>query len=128
MSETYYRIRDFRYAAPLDEFERPMGSGSPGFTLETYRVLRRTPKGVWLQRTWGAFNSSDPPRFVLDGAHKRFALPTLDEALASWRARKAAQKRIYTNRLRAVEDALQAVDREVARWRVLEQTDKEVML
>ena len=55
-----------------------------------FQVLRRTERGVWL--VTGEFGR---PRFVLDRAIKRFACPTIEEALESFRARKIKQAAIH---------------------------------
>lgn len=52
--------------------------------IEHCRVLRYTPKGVWVD-TWGG------KKFILASARKRYACPTKDEALESFRARKRRQ-------------------------------------
>jgi hypothetical protein len=116
--ETYFRVTDHRTAGGVDEYGDPVpGSGSPGFHLETYRVVKRTPKGVRLQRTWGTFATSDPTRFMRDDAHKRFASPSIDEAVRHWRARKAAQRRIYAARVRHVDEALKDIDAQARQWK-----------
>jgi len=98
----WFRIVDGRYAAPLDELDRPMGEGQTYVTLYRYRVLKETPCGAWLEDGC-CINGR---RFVLRDARKRYACPTLDEAVASFRARKKQQLRILTNRVRRVHEAL----------------------
>lgn len=83
----WYRIVDGRYAAMLDEFERPVGRGQPYTTVWEFEVERDTPKGVWL-RSVPPFGA---PRFVLRDARKRYACPTIEEAWESFRARKTKQ-------------------------------------
>lgn len=58
--------------------------------LTAFRVVRRTPKGAWI-------DDCGLKRFVLDGAGKRFAHQTREDALHSfmrrsvWRQRHAAR-------------------------------------
>ena len=87
----WYRFEDKRYAGPLDEFDNPTPSVME-VHLRKYPVLKLTPKGAWL--------ATCPPflgtkRFVLREATKRFACPTIEEALESFKARKSKQARIH---------------------------------
>lgn len=59
---------------------------------DTYPVLKTTAAGVWLD-VYG------DKRFVLNAARKRYACPTIEEALASYHARKARQIRILRQQL-----------------------------
>ncbi len=58
--------------------------------VEEFRVLRRTPKGVWVD----TLGYRRPKRFVLDSGRKRFCYPTLAEAWASFLKRKERQQAI----------------------------------
>lgn len=102
VGDTWYRYDDIRYAAPLDEYENPMGPGRVAVELRSYQVQRVTPKGVWLSRYYGS------PRFVRLSARKRFAYPTPEEALASFMARKLRQLSILHAQAENVEQALAA--------------------
>lgn len=64
--------------------------------LNSYQVTKETPKGVWLEGR----------RFVLRGARKRFACPTVEEAAESFVARKRRQINILRAQLRHAEAAL----------------------
>ncbi|QDH84767.1 hypothetical protein KMC57_gp32 [Achromobacter phage vB_AxyP_19-32_Axy24] len=64
-----------------------------------FRVLRYTPKGVWLTHCFGN------ERFVLRGTRKQFAHPTKAEALDSFIHRKDRQAAILSSRLRNAEVA-----------------------
>ncbi|ESY35809.1 hypothetical protein NKK48_01790 [Mesorhizobium sp. C386A] len=69
--------------------------------LRRYRVLRETPKGVWLD-DYGL------ERFVLKDAVKRWAYPTIELAQASFLIRKRKQVAHLENYLahaKAVRDA-----------------------
>lgn len=96
--EHWYRYEDVQYAAPLDEYERPIGSGTLKVEKRVFEVVKTTPKGVWLRPWFGDFSSIIEPRFVRLSARKRYACPTEAEALESFIARKEAQARIYESR------------------------------
>lgn len=100
VGDTWYRYEDRRYAAPLDEWERPCGSSRLVVELRQMDVTKVTPKGVWL----GGFYTR---RFVLLEANKRYACPTKAEAMTSFLARKTKQASILRNQLRNVELAIQ---------------------
>jgi hypothetical protein len=92
--EYWYRMEDKLYASPVDEFGEPVGG--PTLTVEVYAypVLKHTKKGVWLHCGFGIIK-----RFVLNNAKKQWASPTLEEAKASFLARKKRQEAIYKARI-----------------------------
>ena len=53
--------------------------------VNSFRVMRRTKKGVWID-VWGL------EKFVLDGEGRRYAYPTEDAAWASFKVRKMRQR------------------------------------
>lgn len=59
-------------------------------TTLKYRVLRETPKGVWLVPDW-ASDDWPKPRFVLNGSGKRYAYTSFERAKASYKIRKERQ-------------------------------------
>ena len=99
MSEVWHRIDYVRYAAPLDEFERPNGIGSLALVHCTYRVLKQTKKGVWLDIGFDK-------RFVLCVSKRQFASPTLSLAKLKFRKRKERQLGILRDKIRDIEEAL----------------------
>lgn len=101
--EFWYRYEDKRFAAPHDEFDNPIGGPVIEVHVFKFQVVKTTPKGVWL-------NVAEECRFVLRGATKRFACPTLDEAKASFVARKRKQIRIYQNRINLAEQAIRHLE------------------
>lgn len=112
MDEVWYRYDDVRYAALLDEYERPCGPGVLEVKLREYKVIRHTPKGVWLAFSFGplsAFSSAER-RFVLNDARKRFACPTIEEAKQSFIARKTRQARIHHARAKQAEDSIKLIN------------------
>lgn len=103
--EVWYRFEDMRWAAPLDEFDEPVGKGRADVILREFPVLSHTPKGVRL-RTFDGH-----PRLVLHHWRKKFACSTVELAKENFLARKAAQRRILCNQLQHVEDALKVFDK-----------------
>jgi hypothetical protein len=100
-------LEDYNTAAPLDEYDNPIpGGGSTHVRLIKFQVVRHTPKGVWL--SWFGCRS----RFVLKGAHKRFACPTLAEAKESFLARKKRQIGIYEARIKTAKQAIELAEKE----------------
>jgi hypothetical protein len=111
MTEIFYRYEDVQYAAPVDEFDRPLGFGSLEIQLREYTVLKHTAKGVWIDLDGaGAFRRiPGGARFVLLNARKRFACPTIAEARASFLARKRKQIRIHKAQVARAERAIAAM-------------------
>ena len=103
--EFWFRYENHRYAAPVDEWGDVVGRGHLEVVLLKLRVLKHTPKGVWLDasrsRMWSQFRC-----FVLRDARKRFACPTIEDAKESFVARKQRQARIYRARLADAEEAI----------------------
>ena len=86
---TFYRYESTRWESGIS------------LTLYSYPVTKQTPCGVWLELLYGGGK-----RFVLTSARKRFACPTKEEALESFKARKRRQVRILRARLDEAERAL----------------------
>lgn len=78
------------------------GDSSVTILIEELEVLKHTPKGVWLK--YDSYFSDK--RFVLHEARKRFACPTIREALDSFTARKERQAEIYETRARTARRAI----------------------
>ena len=110
IGDIWYRYMETQYAAPLDEYERPMGYGSVQINLNEYKVIKETAKGVWLTYAQPYFLTDKWKKFVLLGSRKKFACPTKEEAMVSFIARKRAQIRIYKDRLESAEMALEIVE------------------
>jgi len=122
MTPTFYRVEDYLTAAPVDEWDNPVGPGTVAFRLRRFIEVRKTPKGRTLAEVFGTgtYRAEDlrgPTRFQLDAARKVFAAPSIAEAVEHWKARKAKQSRIYRARLRAIENALALIDINARRWR-----------
>lgn len=103
MTEFWHRFEDVKTAPPLNEYDEPMGRGAVNVRYCRFEVLRRTPAGVVL-------DVHGEERFVRRHARKRFACPTIAEALASFKARKRRQRQIYEARARDAAEAVAQVD------------------
>lgn len=93
MSEVYYRYEDHPGYLP----------GSAVVTLCTFTVLKTTPRGVWIRYTW------KDKKFVLN-SRKRYAYPTMELAMESFKARKVKQMGHLTRQLKQAKFALKMVD------------------
>ena len=89
----WYRYEARHYAPPLDEFDNICGEGRRELVLMELPVLRETRCGVRLK----------DGRFVLKQSRKRYACPTKEEALASFKRRKEVQISILKAQLRSAE-------------------------
>ena len=90
--EYWYRAYGQRYAAPLDEFDTPIGRGRVDVSIMRFEVISHTAKGVWL-------DYFGKKKFVLADARKKFACPTEIEAWESLIHRKQRQIKILGNQL-----------------------------
>jgi hypothetical protein len=98
MPEMFYRYEDVSYAV-LSNAETESWTSQLRVELREYPVLRRTPKGVWIDVGPQCFGYAHP-RFVLLSARKRFACASIEEA------RKRRQASIYEARARRARQAL----------------------
>jgi hypothetical protein len=99
--EHWHRFSEQKFASPLNEFDEPCGRGTIELVHETYPVIKHTKCGAWLKLGDGSH------RFVNKTSRKRFACPTIEEALESFIRRKQRQITIYSNRAYDAEIALQ---------------------
>ena len=74
-----------------------------------YRVLSKTPKGVWLARP------GDTNRWVSNTSAKRFAHPTVEEAKAAYNYRKKYYINILKARISSAEEGMRLVNSKVYR-------------
>lgn len=118
MTMFWYRYVDHPTAAPLDEYDRPIGRGGVQVHCERYAAIKETPCGVWLQLhdldTGCKLRLSylgEDRRWIRKDSRKRFACPTKKEALESFRARKRKQASIYRARAADADRALAEAER-----------------
>lgn len=112
MRQIYYRVEEKTWSPGVDQFDNPL----PGVLLEVvctkYYVVKKTPKGAWVTR-WPNESFQGSRHFILTSARKRFACPTKREAIASFYARKAKQKRILHSKLRRIHTAINLIDERI---------------
>jgi hypothetical protein len=96
--EWWYRFESHNVSAGVDECGDPIRTETPIVEVGVTRfaVVKHTPKGVRL----------DSGRLVMRNSRKRYACPTIEEALESFKARKRAQIRILSRQVKAAELAL----------------------
>lgn len=95
----FYRYVDVAYAPMADEFGERRGSGDLKVELREYPLVRRTPKGVWI-------DDYGHERFVLLSARRKFACETKEDAMESFIARKRRQLEIYNARAERAKRAI----------------------
>lgn len=90
----------------LYRFVDHMFNGHVHITLRRYPVLRRTPRGFWINV------DGYPPKekWVMEGKGKRFAHEHIQDAAYSFRRRKLAQRDMLTSQLKRVEAICNAID------------------
>lgn len=93
---TAYRYTDTLYSSGDDEYG---WNTYIRVHLNKYPIIKKTDKGIWLDN----FGSK---RFVLLAARKKFACLTIEEALASYKARKNRQIKILVTQLKHANEAL----------------------
>jgi hypothetical protein len=74
----YYRIKE----------EPHWFDGMMTLRVQVFVAVKRTPRGAWIVPAGGWHTKQ---KFVLDGAGKRFAYPTIEAAKESFIARKTRQ-------------------------------------
>lgn len=102
VGDIWFRLEDVVYAASVDEYGYPYGSGTVAVRLWKMPVEKVTPKGV---RLYG--------RFVRNEGRKRWAHPTVEEAITSFRARKGRQIDYARAVVTRAEQALSLVEKGV---------------
>ncbi len=101
-AETWYRYEDKLYSIGVDEDGDSLGSETR-VILFRCEVIKRTPCGAWV-------NGPNGKRFVNLNHTKSFACPTIEEAKASFLARKKRQISIYRNRVKNAERAIAIIE------------------
>lgn len=100
VDDIFFRVFDRLVSAGVDEFDEPVGPAQVQVHVCEYRVTRVTPCGVWI----------DGHRFVLLNAVRRYAHPTVEAAIDSFKHRKRKQMTILKARLRHAEKAVVLID------------------
>lgn len=99
--KVWYRFESRLVAAGVDEWENPLGPPSVDLYCYEVEVIKHTPKGAWLRD----LNDPRGKRFVLRGARRRWACPTLQEARESFIARKRRQINILRSQVHYAKEA-----------------------
>lgn len=100
-TEFLYRYEEIITAPLLDEHETPIANtASLKLYCKQYAIIRRTPKGAWIDMGFGF------KKFVKLTAFKRYACSTKEDAWLSFRARKERQIAILSSQLRRARGAL----------------------
>ena len=83
----------------------------PNITIYTtsYPVISKTPCGVWIDTTY--YMGSYSKRFINNSWRKRWACPTVEEALQSFIARKECQIRKLKYQLQSAEGYFRAAEK-----------------
>lgn len=97
VGDVWFRYEQRTYGS-LDEFEIIVSTRHE-LELMEFKVAKVTPKGVWLERYLGN-------RFVRASGRRRFAHPTKEAALESFRQRKLSQISILQAQLRVAQTML----------------------
>lgn len=95
--DSMWRVTAVTYAAPLNEYDEPSGPGRTAVRAVEYAVVKRTAKGVRI---------NVDNKFISAVAKRRWAAPTLEEAVESFLARKARETAILKARLKRIEEAV----------------------
>lgn len=102
----YYRYEDVHYAGGVDEWgDLIRGDGRTAVELREYRVIKETPKGVWIDATWRG------QKFIRTNALKHWAVWSKEEALHSFIARKKRQRGIYATRHDRATEAIRIAEK-----------------
>lgn len=100
MSEFLYRYDEKVY----ESYRLPI------IELTQFKILKRTPKGVWIQHHYYKYDRKKDDfihkRFILLTARKQFACETKEKALESFKCRKRKQRLILEAKLQSIHAAL----------------------
>lgn len=105
MTDFLYRFENRLVSAGVDEFDNSLGPPRVSVVLRKLKILKTTPTGFWVQVFF------TERRFVKAKAHKRYACPTPEEALESFRARKNRQVSILLAQVARAREALFMAER-----------------
>lgn len=105
--ETFYRYEDYRttYGTELRLLE--------------FKMVKETPRGYWIRQCFGEYICGDMKRWIRKESHKKYACPTKEQALKSFKARKHRQHSILRHRLEGVECAIGICNSELRKLGVI---------
>lgn len=87
MGDTYYRYDGYTFV-------------DHSVVCRELRVVKRTPKGAWLAEDWD--QKGLHLKFILNSARRKFAYPTKEEALNSFRIRQVRRLQHLQNSIEKV--------------------------
>lgn len=102
--EYLYRYTDYLTSVGYDEVRDCSLGTKVSVHLSKHLIVKRTPKGAWINLD--NLGGLTPRRFVLLTALKQWACVSQEEALKSFKARKARQIKILENRLKDAREAV----------------------
>lgn len=106
MSDVLYRFDIVRYSNGVDQFDEPLPGHTVGLSCNEYPIVRRTPKGVWIDR--GCMQ-----KFVLLTATKQWACETKELAAESFLRRKVKQIQILRAQIADAEEAMRLLAKQI---------------
>ena len=102
-----YRINYLLVGNGVDGFGEPYPVYNIKLTLERYKILKPTPKGVWVQ----CYRNKGGKKFVNLCAHKKFANPTVAGAKTDFIVRKKKYINIMKSRISDTEEAIKQIEK-----------------
>lgn len=94
--DVLWRCESLVYSYVIDADREEYGTTAPRLEFMPWPVVRRTPKGAWIQFADG-FGRTE--KFILLSARRRFAANTQIEALADFRDRRRRMRYVLTNKI-----------------------------
>lgn len=94
--DVLWRCESRVYSYVIDADREEYGTTAPKLEFMPWPVVRRTPKGAWIQFADG-FGRTE--KFILLSARRRFAANTQIEALADFRDRRRRMRYVLTNKI-----------------------------
>lgn len=108
--EVWYRFEEVTHGTGYTDEDgdwHRTGDSSVSIHVRELKVLKHTPKGVWLK----VIDPYSDRRFVLKEVRKGFARPSIEAARADFVARKTRQAEIYETRARTARRAIKLAQR-----------------
>lgn len=105
-AEFWYRVKEQRYSSCMCE-DICSCPTTTRVEVEKFRVVKTTPKGVWLSSGFSTVKEYQILRWVKNDSKKKYACPTVEEAYKSFFRRKERQIKILKSRLNQAEEALE---------------------
>lgn len=100
--DVLYRYEETYYSLGCDEYGDPYPGHTIKVHLNYYKVLKRTPKGAWIEY----WKNPNGKKFVNLTARKKFACDNEEDAKESFIARKNRQIKILKSQLKNAREAL----------------------